>query len=152
MARKFKQLRYKEIFSDISCCHLIYCTCSSHVAFLANSYNTSRLWLRCAHPCFYVSLTDISNFEYRYTRRGSVRCLPFVKSSSLDADRYRGRILGCNWDKNLKSFPHCYLQSPLLRNFIPPPLKHVHEFGFRMTPLPKPSSATPTRLSTTTPL
>jgi hypothetical protein len=26
----------------------------------------------------------------------------------------RGRILGHNWDKSLKSFPPCYSQSPLL--------------------------------------
>ncbi len=32
--------------------------------------------------------------------------------------KYRGRTLGCNWDKGLKSFPPCYTQSPLL----PPPL------------------------------
>jgi hypothetical protein len=31
----------------------------------------------------------------------------------------RGRILGRNWDKNLKSCPPCYLQSPLLRIFFP---------------------------------
>ncbi len=23
-------------------------------------------------------------------------------------EHYRGRILGCNWDKSLKSFPPCY--------------------------------------------
>ncbi len=35
--------------------------------------------------------------------------------------RYRGRILGRNWDKSLKSFPFCYSQSPLQTDFIPPP-------------------------------
>jgi hypothetical protein len=33
----------------------------------------------------------------------------------------RGRILGRNRDKNLKSFPPCYSQSPLLTDFTPPP-------------------------------
>jgi hypothetical protein len=32
----------------------------------------------------------------------------------------RGRILGRNWDKSLKSFPPCYSQSPLLTDFTPP--------------------------------
>ncbi len=33
----------------------------------------------------------------------------------------RGRILGCNWDKSLTSFPPCFSQSPLLTNFAPRP-------------------------------
>jgi hypothetical protein len=33
----------------------------------------------------------------------------------------RGRILGRNWDKSLKTFPPCYLQSPLLMDFTPLP-------------------------------
>ncbi len=33
----------------------------------------------------------------------------------------RGRILGRNWDKSLKSLPSCYSQSPLLKDFTPPP-------------------------------
>ncbi len=41
----------------------------------------------------------------------------------------RGRILGRNWNKNLKSFPPCYSQSPLLTDFThPPPLKS----GFKL--------------------
>ncbi len=36
---------------------------------------------------------------------------------------YRGRILGRNWDKSLKSSPPCYSQSPLLKDFAPPPLE-----------------------------
>jgi len=32
----------------------------------------------------------------------------------------RDRILGRNWDKSLKSFPPCYSQSPLLKDFTPP--------------------------------
>ncbi len=32
----------------------------------------------------------------------------------------RGRILGRNWDKSLKSFPLCYSQPPLLTDFTPP--------------------------------
>ncbi len=32
----------------------------------------------------------------------------------------RGRILGRNWDKSLKSFPPSYSQSPLLTDFTPP--------------------------------
>jgi hypothetical protein len=36
----------------------------------------------------------------------------------------RGRILGRNWDKSFKSFPHCYSHSPLLTDFKPSsPLK-----------------------------
>jgi len=34
----------------------------------------------------------------------------------------RGRILGRNWEKSLKSFPPCYSQSPLLAPLLPPPL------------------------------
>jgi hypothetical protein len=33
----------------------------------------------------------------------------------------RGPILGRNWNKSLKSFPPCYLQEPLLKEFSPPP-------------------------------
>jgi hypothetical protein len=33
----------------------------------------------------------------------------------------RGRIIGRNWDKSLKSFPPCYSQSPLLMDFTPHP-------------------------------
>jgi hypothetical protein len=33
----------------------------------------------------------------------------------------RGRILGRNWDKGLKSFPPFYSQSPLLTDILPPP-------------------------------
>ncbi len=34
----------------------------------------------------------------------------------------RGRILGLTWDKSFKSFPSCYSQSPLLKDFTPLPL------------------------------
>ncbi len=34
----------------------------------------------------------------------------------------RGRILGRNWDKSLKSFPPCYSLSPLITDFTLPPL------------------------------
>jgi hypothetical protein len=33
----------------------------------------------------------------------------------------RGRTLGRNWEKSLKSFPPCYSQSPILKDFTPPP-------------------------------
>jgi hypothetical protein len=36
--------------------------------------------------------------------------------------QHRGRILGHNWDKSLKSFPPCYSQSPLLTHFTSLPL------------------------------
>jgi hypothetical protein len=39
-------------------------------------------------------------------------------------DFSKGRILGRNWDKSLKSFPPCYSQAPLLMDFtplLPPP-------------------------------
>jgi hypothetical protein len=45
------------------------------------------------------------------------RCLlTYVYASHVS----RGRILGRNWDKILKSFPPCYSQPPLLL-IIPPP-------------------------------
>jgi hypothetical protein len=34
---------------------------------------------------------------------------------------FRGRILGRNWDKSLKSFPPYYSQFPLPKEFTPPP-------------------------------
>jgi hypothetical protein len=34
---------------------------------------------------------------------------------------YRGRILGRNWDKSLRSFPPCFSQSSLLTDFTPHP-------------------------------
>jgi hypothetical protein len=37
----------------------------------------------------------------------------------------RGRILGRNWDKSLKSFPPCYSQSPLPTDFTLPPWAKV---------------------------
>ncbi len=40
--------------------------------------------------------------------------------SCLWAQMNRGRILGRNWDKSLDSFLHCYSQSPLLTDFVPP--------------------------------
>ncbi len=62
----------------------------------------------------------------------SIHC-PFQRKKSLSATvislmhswhsyftLYRGRILGRNWDKSLKSLPPCYSQSPLLTNFTPP--------------------------------
>jgi hypothetical protein len=38
-------------------------------------------------------------------------------SSNFATGHYKGRILGRNWDKSLKSFPHCYS----LTDFTPPP-------------------------------
>jgi hypothetical protein len=38
----------------------------------------------------------------------------FKNVKPCDQELYRGRILGCNWDKSLKSFPPCYSQSHLL--------------------------------------
>ncbi len=43
------------------------------------------------------------------------------KTEDLLCTIHRGRILGRNWDKSLKSFPPCYSQSPLVTDFIPPP-------------------------------
>jgi hypothetical protein len=46
-----------------------------------------------------------------------MHCILFVERGNW------GRILGRNWGKILKSFPPCYLQSPLLTDFTPlPPL------------------------------
>jgi hypothetical protein len=42
--------------------------------------------------------------------------------STMCSEQFRGRILGRNWDKSLKSFPPCYSQSSLLMDFAPPPL------------------------------
>ncbi len=48
---------------------------------------------------------------------------PEVWGKGGGGDLNRGRILGRNWDKSLKSFPPCYSQSPLLTDFTPhPPL------------------------------
>jgi hypothetical protein len=42
----------------------------------------------------------------------------------------RGRILECNWDKSLKSFPPCYSQSPLLMDI--PPAPHTGKSGLKL--------------------
>ncbi len=46
----------------------------------------------------------------------------------------RGRILGRNWGKSLKSFPPCYSQSPLLTDFTPPPhpAPHLSKSGLKL--------------------
>jgi hypothetical protein len=36
---------------------------------------------------------------------------------------YRGRILGHNWNNSFRSFPPCYLKSPLITDPPPPPSK-----------------------------
>ncbi len=50
-----------------------------------------------------------------------------VTESTKEKIQYRGKILERNWDKSLKSFPRCYLQSPLLKHFtlplLPTPLE-----------------------------
>jgi hypothetical protein len=38
-------------------------------------------------------------------------------------NKSRGRILGRNWDKSLKSFLPCFSQSPLIADSTPPPLE-----------------------------
>ncbi len=40
-------------------------------------------------------------------------CMLYIQGQKC----YRGRNLGRNWDKSLKSFPLCYAQSPLLTDF-----------------------------------
>ncbi len=95
-----------------------------------------------------------------------------MKASSLDTDRYRGRILEDNWDKSLQCFPPCYSQSPLLTDLIPPPppfklvcngnivypqdnaqkpQRNYSWIRLQDDPAPKPSSATPLMLSSATP-
>ncbi len=45
----------------------------------------------------------------------------------------RGRILGCNWDKRLKSFPPCYSESPLLMDlFLSPPPLPLSKSGLKL--------------------
>jgi hypothetical protein len=44
----------------------------------------------------------------------------------------RGRILRQNPDKNLKNFPTCYSQSPLLRILPPSPLAHFRRNGLKV--------------------
>jgi hypothetical protein len=56
---------------------------------------------------------------------GNICHLPLLSVCST------GRILGRNWDKNLKSFPPFYSQSPLLTDFTPPEQKWF-ETGFVM--------------------
>jgi hypothetical protein len=55
----------------------------------------------------------------------SLRVILFLKKvfsiSILHIYPSRGRILGRNWDKSLRSFPPCYSQSHLLMDFAPPP-------------------------------
>ncbi len=44
----------------------------------------------------------------------------------------RGRILGRYWKKNLKSFPPCYLQSPLQTDLSPPPFPPPSKSGLNL--------------------
>jgi len=48
-------------------------------------------------------------------------CGSHPAQTELYSCRDRGRILGRNWNKSLKSFPPCFSQSPLLRDFTPLP-------------------------------
>ncbi len=43
------------------------------------------------------------------------------RSKGKGAREIGGRILGSNLDKSLKSFPPCYSQSPILKDFTTPP-------------------------------
>ncbi len=45
----------------------------------------------------------------------------FLQTHATSYSFYRGRILGRNWDKSLKSFSSFSSQSPLLTNFTPTP-------------------------------
>ncbi len=45
--------------------------------------------------------------------------------------KYRGRVLGRNWDKSLQSFPSCYSQSPLL-TYCTPPLSPLSKSGLKL--------------------
>ncbi len=74
-----------------------------------------------------VTFFLVNSFErvyYIYTakRQGLENCSTRRWQASGEIERvleierreWRGRILGRNWDKSLKSFPPCYSQSPLL--------------------------------------
>ncbi len=72
---------------------------------------------------------------YTYGTSGTSRCSLFRQSSlilfrpaSLQTKTVlhnysRDRILRRSWDKSLKSFPLCYSQSPLIKDFTPSPLE-----------------------------
>ncbi len=68
------------------------------------------------------SVTSLPSLIHKY-----IPAPPLTDSISIQTVLPRvffgGRILGRNWDKSLKSFPHCYSQSPVLMDFTPPPLK-----------------------------
>jgi hypothetical protein len=53
-----------------------------------------------------------------------VKCPPFPTIIQWQRHKrfVRGRILGRNWNKSLKSFSPCYSRSPLLQILLPPPL------------------------------
>ncbi len=53
----------------------------------------------------------------------AIFCSIFLCTTGISCQSW-GRILGRNWYENLKSFPPCYSQSPLLTDFTPPPPKN----------------------------
>jgi hypothetical protein len=62
----------------------------------------------------------------------SLTCLFYAYISTRNLHRTvatRGRTLGPNWDKNLKSFPPCYSQSPSL-TYPPPPQQKWFELVY----------------------
>ncbi len=56
------------------------------------------------------------------SRRGKGMCAVGAVRYAVRT-KYRGRILGSNWDKSLKSSPPGYSQSPLQTDFIPLPTR-----------------------------
>jgi hypothetical protein len=74
-----------------------------------------NIWCLIAECTFYVAL-GLKYAPWIITEQDCPTCdFPQLRRSLP-----RGRILGRYWDKSVESFPLCYLQSPLLSDFIPP--------------------------------
>ncbi len=70
-------------------------------------------------PLFHPSLPiKVNNLDFALIDWNWVQG---VWTCPAETPSYRGRIKWRNWDKSLKGFPPCYLQSPLLPPLPPPP-------------------------------
>jgi hypothetical protein len=92
-------------------------------------------WIRASQNTVEISLPDLANkiniinlflspmytYTFDFQKRPSHigKCHPIYVLKPYQ-NISRGRILGRNWDKSLKSFPPCNSQSPLLTDFTPP--------------------------------
>jgi hypothetical protein len=87
---------------------------------LLNKFYTYMLITHFMKKLYGSSLPKDSPILQKKLQRWDFRLLPFVLWLT------RGRILGHNCNKSLKSFPPCYSQSLLLTDFTPPPLSPTH--------------------------